>query len=72
MLSMGSASYRVQPLPGGWYHVWLVFSMPGVTQLRFQVQERRGWYTVRTLLYDVDSTGTATPITNTPAQAPCL
>jgi hypothetical protein len=66
MLSMGTASYRAQPRPGGWYHVWLVFSMPGVTQLTFQVQEARGWRTVRTLFYDVGSAGTATLLTNTP------
>jgi hypothetical protein len=67
MLSMGSASYTAQALPHGWYHISLVFPMPGVTQLALQVQEPRGWHTVRTLLYDVDSAGTATPLTNMPA-----
>lgn len=66
MLSMDTASYHAQPLRGGWYHVWLVFSMPSVTQLRLQVQESRGWHTVRTLFYDVSSAGTATLLTNTP------
>jgi hypothetical protein len=67
MLSMGSASYAAQPLPHGWYHVSLVFPMPGVTQIALQVREPHGWHTVRTLLYDVDSAGSAAPLTNTPA-----
>ena len=66
MLSMGTTSYHAQPLPGGWYHIWLVFSMPGVTQLKLQVREPRGWHTVRTLFYDVGSAGTAALLTNTP------
>lgn len=67
MLSMGSASYAAQPLAHGWYGVSLAFPMTGVTQMVLQVHAQSGWWPVRTLLYDVDSAGNATPITNTPS-----
>jgi hypothetical protein len=67
MLSMGTAVYAASPWPQGWYGVSLAFPMAGVTQVVLEVRVRRGWQPVRTLLYDVDSAGHATLLTNTPS-----
>jgi hypothetical protein len=67
MLSMGTAVYAASPWPQGWYRVSLAFPMAGVTQVVLEVRVRRGWQPVRTLLYDVGSTGHATLLTNTPS-----
>ena len=66
MLSMGQAVYAASPLPRGWYGVSLAFPMTGVTQVTLQVRTQAGWLGARTLLYDVDSAGHATLLTNTP------
>jgi hypothetical protein len=65
MLSMGAAAYAAQPEGNGWYRVSLAFPMTGVYQVVLQVRTRGGWQPVRTLLYDADSAGNATLLTNT-------
>jgi hypothetical protein len=65
MLSMGSATYAAQAQASGRYTVSLAFPMTGVMQVTLQVHTPRGWQSVRTLLYDADSAGRATLITNT-------
>jgi hypothetical protein len=67
MRSMGTAVYAASPLPQGWYGASLAFPMAGVTQVVLEVRARRGWQPVRTLLYDVGSTGNATLLTNSPS-----
>jgi hypothetical protein len=67
MRSMGTAIYSASARPQGWYGVALAFPMAGVTQVVLEVRTRRGWYPVRTLLYDVGSSGQATLLTNTPS-----
>lgn len=67
MRSMGTAIYPASARPQGWYGVTLAFPMAGVTQVVLEVRTRRGWYPVRTLLYDVGSSGQATLLTNTPS-----
>jgi hypothetical protein len=67
MLSMGSATYAAQAQVPGRYAVSLAFPMTGVMQVTLQVRTPRGWQSVRTLLYDADSSGKATLITNTPS-----
>jgi hypothetical protein len=69
MLSMGSASYAAQPEVQGWYGVSVVFPMTGVTQIVLQVRTRSGWQPIKTVLYDVDSSGNAAPITNIQSSA---
>jgi hypothetical protein len=67
MLSMGSAVYAARTQPRGRYAVSLAFPMTGVMQVTLQVQTPDGWRSVCTLLYDADSAGKATLITNTPS-----
>jgi hypothetical protein len=64
---MGAAVYAASPWPQGWYGVSQAFPMAGVTQVVLEVRVRRGWQPVRTLLYDVDSAGHATLLTDTPS-----
>jgi hypothetical protein len=65
MLSMGAARLGAQPQAHGWYGVSLAFPMTGVARVVLQVHTPTGWQAIRTLLYDVDSAGNATPLTNT-------
>jgi hypothetical protein len=65
MASMGTASYPVESQANGWYSVSLAFPMTGVEQLLLQVRGSQGWQTARILLYDVDSAGNASLLTNT-------
>lgn len=69
MRSMGTAIYTAAPLSRGWYEVSLAFPMTGVTQVGLEVRVGSGWHVARTLLYDVDSSGHATLLTNTPVLA---
>jgi hypothetical protein len=66
MLSMGTAAYAATPGPQGWYRVSLAFPMTGVTQVAFEVRSGNRWHVARTLLYDVDSAGRASLLTNAP------
>ena len=65
MPSMGTAIYPAAALARGWYATPLAFPMTGVTQVEIEVRVRSRWRAVRTLLYDVSSTGNATLLTNT-------
>lgn len=65
MQSMGSANYPFEASANDWYSASLAFPMTGVEQLTVQARVRQEWKTVRTLLYDVDSEGNATLLTNT-------
>lgn len=66
MLSMGKAIYAASALPRGWYGVSLAFPMTGVTQVSLEVHAQGVWHPVCILLYDVDSAGHASLLTNTP------
>jgi hypothetical protein len=66
MPSMGTSTYVARAPVNGWYDMALLFPMTGVVQVDQQVYNGTTWQIVRILLYDVDSYGRGSLLTNTP------